>query len=99
MHEHYLENVLRTLGKNPAEPCWKLLSRPSSSPAGAEKALLELVRDLIVQCHEQDGDLSHSFLVFLPTWRIIELQHQMLEKLDLPLSCYALHRCCVRGTG
>ena len=53
--------------------------------------LLLLSGVLEVWCHERDPDLSHAILVFLPTWRMLEQGHALLEQLQLNLACFALH--------
>lgn len=40
-----------------------------------------LIRDLIVQLHLDEKDPEGAMLVFLPTYRALELQHRLLQDL------------------
>eukprot|EP00878_Enallax_costatus_P045707 GHUV01055164.1.p1 GENE.GHUV01055164.1~~GHUV01055164.1.p1 ORF type:complete len:246 (+),score=98.16 GHUV01055164.1:35-739(+) len=42
-----------------------------------------LVRDLIIRLHQQERDHDAVILVFLPTYRALELQHRLLNQLKL----------------
>ena len=37
-----------------------------------------LIRNLVASLHAQDGDTSHAILIFLPTYRTLEHQHELL---------------------
>ena len=52
---------------------------------------LALLRDLVTMLHASDADLSHAMLIFLPTYRTMELAHLLLEGTgefrDAPMRC------------
>lgn len=41
----------------------------------------ELIRDLIITLHQQEEDADAVILVFLPTYRALEMQHKLLNEL------------------
>jgi len=93
VQEHDLEDVLRVLqAKNPKRDPAKHTSLMGIVEAGKGlPAVQRLITDLIVHCHAEDPDRSHSILVFLPTWQTLEQQYHQITQLKLPLRVYALH--------
>eukprot|EP00887_Chlorella_sp_A99_P007864 scaffold20.g7864.t1 len=73
----------------------EMLDEYHTAPARMERKVkdreLQLVRDLVVALHRRDDDIAHAVLVFLPTYRMLELAHALLEATGLPLVVYALH--------
>ena len=54
-------------------------------------ATLKLIRDLIVQFHATEPDISKGVLVFLPTYRSIEQQWLLLHNAGSAFRLFVLH--------
>ncbi|KAL4422052.1 hypothetical protein ABPG77_004868 [Micractinium sp. CCAP 211/92] len=72
-----------------------ILEEAKAEPSKAEGAISpadqRLLRDVVCALHRQDPDLGHAIMVFLPTYRTLELQHELLLATGLPFAVFALH--------
>ncbi|KAL4443764.1 hypothetical protein ABPG75_011501 [Micractinium tetrahymenae] len=72
-----------------------MLDEAKAAPSKVEGAISaadqRLLRDLVCALHRQDPDLGNAVMVFLPTYRTLELQHELLLATGLPFAVFALH--------
>jgi hypothetical protein len=54
-------------------------------------ATLNLIRDLVVEFHASEPDISKGVLVFLPTYRSLEQQWVLLHNAGLAFRLFVLH--------
>lgn len=52
---------------------------------------LDLIRDLVVQYHAKEPDITKSVLVFLPTYRSLEQQWLLLNAAESAFRLFVLH--------
>jgi len=71
-----------------------MLMNPSPAVNGRTDiggATLNLIRDLVVQFHATEPDVSKSVLVFLPTYRSLEQQWLLLKNAGPAFRLFVLH--------
>ncbi|KAL2629665.1 hypothetical protein R1flu_014351 [Riccia fluitans] len=98
----YLEQVVKVLGDAPKHVSLLDTMASAEEPNPADNGIdigegtLKMIRDLIVHLHKNEPDYSKSVLVFLPTYRSLEQQWDLLKGSKLkgrkaPFIIFVLH--------
>ncbi|XP_031497859.1 DExH-box ATP-dependent RNA helicase DExH8 isoform X2 [Nymphaea colorata] len=80
----YLEQVIELIGKHAKSLSGMEDSAMTffSDDAEIKERMHELISDLVVHVHKSEPDIKKSILVFLPTYRALELQWLQLRSLE-----------------
>ncbi|KAG0553883.1 hypothetical protein M758_12G048900 [Ceratodon purpureus] len=91
----YLENAVEQLGNRPEHvgilDDMTMNRSPAVQGTDIGGATLNLIRDLVVQFHATEPDISKGVLVFLPTYRSLEQQWVLLRNAGPAFSLFVLH--------
>lgn len=91
----YLENVVEQLGNRPEHlgvlDDLSMNRSPAVHGTDIGSATLNLIRDLVVEFHASEPDISKGVLVFLPTYRSLEQQWVLLHNAGFAFRLFVLH--------
>ncbi|CAN6468365.1 unnamed protein product [Victoria cruziana] len=90
----YLEQVVKLIGKH-AKSLFGMEDSAMtffSDDAEIKERMHELISDLVIYIHNNEPDVQKSILVFLPTYKALELQWLRLRSLEqFPFEVHILH--------